>query len=53
MIRIDGAYKEGHDKTVWVAEMISLVALLSFLVYKNIIPSDILMKVIKAIIDAL
>ena len=42
-----------HNKLVWMAEMIGLVALLSFLVYKNIIPSDILMKIIKAIIDSI
>ena len=50
---VDGTPEPGHDKLVWMAELIGLVCILGFLVSKNIIPSDILIKVIKAILDSI
>lgn len=50
---VTGEPEVGHDKIVWLAELVGLVCVLGFLVSKNIIPSDILIKVIKAIIDSI
>ena len=49
---LTGAPKS-HDQIVWLAELIGVVSIVGFLVYKNIIPQDILIQVIQAIIDSI
>lgn len=44
---------KSHDQIVWVAELIGVAALVAFLVYKNIIPQDVLLKVIDAILNSI
>lgn len=44
---------KNHDQIVWVAELLGITCVVAFLVYKNIIPQDVLLKVIQAIIDSI
>ena len=44
---------KSHDQLVWIAELVGVAAFVAFLVYKNIIPQDVLLKVIEAIINAI
>ena len=44
---------KSHDKIVWVAEVIGLIAVVGYLVHKNILTVDVLTDLINTVLKAL
>ena len=47
---VDGSVEGGHDKLVWIAEIVCLIGVVGYLVHKDILTAQVLIDLVNSVI---